>query len=393
MIRTAVALIVLLFSSHALAHKVNQSYVFVDVYDERVEGRVDITMADLNDVLGLALPTDGAATMADIESAVPTIQAYVREHAAMGIDGGPMSMPFTGVAITALPLGQYVSLNFAFVELASPPQSIELRYDGIMHARTTHRAFLVIQNNWKTGTFDQEGNIALSFEPGSGVLSHDLSDTSTFGGFAAMVEMGVHHIWIGIDHILFLLALLIPSVVRRVDGQWQPVESFRDAIIYVLKIVTIFTLAHTITLSLAALGKVTLSPRIVESIIALSIAVAAVDILIPVFGRRIWLVIFGFGLFHGFGFASILGGIGIPPKYLVHSLLGFNLGVELGQVVIVCALFPILFALRRQTIYIKGLMRIGAVALIVVALYWFIERGFEIDLQGGALLNRLLGRS
>lgn len=387
----AVTLMVLL-SAVAQAHKPNQSYVFVDVYDDRVEGRVQITMGDLNDVLGTTLPTDGEATLDDVRPSVAQIQDYVREHAAMGINGGPMSMPFTDVGIATLPLGQYVSLNFAFDELDSEPATIELRYDGIMHARSTHRSFMVIENNWKTGTFNDEGNIALSFEPGSGTLSADLSDNSTLGGFIAMVKMGTHHIWIGLDHILFLLALLIPSVVRRVNGRWQPVESFREALIYVLKIVTVFTIAHTITLSLAALGKVSLSPRIVESIIALSIAVAALDILVPIFKGRVWLIVFGFGLFHGFGFASILGGIGIPPKYLVHSLLGFNVGVELGQVVIVCLLFPILFLMRGTAVYMKGVLRAGAVALIIISMYWFIERGFEIDLPAGAILNTILGR-
>ena len=390
--RLLLTLTLLVTAIGAFAHAPNQSYVFLDVYDDRVDGRVEITMGDLNDILDLTLPTDGNATLDDIRDAIPGIQDYVREHAAMGIDGGPLSMPFTDVGITELPLGQYVSLRFAFDNLATPPATIDMRYDGIMHARSTHRSFMVIENNWKTGTFNDEGNIALSFEPGSGVQTADLSDNTTLRGFMAMVESGTHHIWIGIDHILFLLALLIPSVVRRVDGKWQPVESFKDALIYVLKIVTVFTIAHTITLSLAALGKVSLSSRIVESIIALSIAVAALDILVPIFRQRIWLIVFGFGLFHGFGFASILGGIGIPPKYMVHSLLGFNLGVEIGQIVIVCLIFPLLYVLRRSPMYIKGVLRAGALALIVVSLYWFIERGFEIDLPAGAIVNWILGR-
>ena len=100
---------------------------------------------------------------------------------------------------------------------------------------------------------------------------------------------------------------------------------------------------------------------------------------------------FGFGLFHGFGFASVLGGIGIPPKYLVHSLLGFNVGVELGQVVVVCLLFPLLYVLRNTGFYVRGLMRAGAVALILIALYWFIERAFEFDLPAGAIVNWFTG--
>lgn len=391
--RLALIICLTLCSALAHAHAPNQSYVFLDVYDDSIDGRVEIMMKDVNDILGLSLPVDGTATVDDVRDAVPIVQRYVRENVAMGVNGGELSMPFTDFGITELPLGQYLSLHFSFKDLATPPERIDMRYDAIMIERPSHRAFMVIEDNWKTGTFNDEGNIALSFVPGSGVLTADLSDNSTLGGFIAMVKMGVHHIWIGIDHILFLLALLIPSVVRRRDGKWVPVESFSEALIYVLKIVTVFTVAHTITLSLAALGKVSLSSRIVESIIALSIAVAALDILFPIFKSRIWLIVFGFGLFHGFGFASILGGIGIPPKYMVHSLLGFNVGVELGQIVIVCALFPLLYLLRNTGLYIKGILRAGAIALIVISMYWFIERAFEFDLPAGALLNWVLGRA
>lgn len=391
MIRSLLIICLSLCAALAHAHAPNQSYVFLDVYDDSIDGRVEIMMKDVNAILGLSLPEDGNATLDDVRDAVPIVQAYIRDNVGMGVNGSELTMPFTDFGITELPLGQYLSLHFSFQELTTPPERIDMRYEAILTERPSHRAFMVIEDNWKTGTFNDEGNIALSFVPGSGVLTADLSDNSTLGGFIAMVKMGVHHIWIGIDHILFLLALLIPAVVRRRDGKWVPVESFSDALIYVLKIVTVFTVAHTITLSLAALGKVSLSSRVVESIIALSIAVAALDILIPIFKSRIWLIVFGFGLFHGFGFASILGGIGIPPKYLVHSLLGFNVGVELGQVVIVCLLFPLLFLIRKTGFYTRGVLRAGAIALIVIALYWFIERALEIDLPAGAIVNWLVG--
>ncbi len=389
--RLVITALLALCAVTATAHAPNQSYVFLDVYDTSVAGRVEITMKDLNETLGLSLPEDGTAKLEDMQAELPIIRKYVLDNVAMGINGSALSLPLTDYGFSTLPLGQYLSLNFVFEDLAEPPQTISMKYTAIMREKPDHRSFMVIEDNWKTGTFNDEGNIALSFFPNSDVLVADLSDSTTLNGFIAMVKSGVHHIWIGIDHILFLLALLIPAVVRRKNGVWIPVDSFRDALIYVLKIVTVFTVAHTITLSLAALGKVSLSSRVVESIIALSIAVAALDILIPIFKKKIWLIVFGFGLFHGFGFASILGGIGIPPKYMVHSLLGFNVGVELGQVVVVCALFPLLYLLRNTRLYVRGIMRAGALALIVIALYWFIERAFEFDLPAGALFNWFTG--
>ncbi|MFK8013844.1 MAG: HupE/UreJ family protein [Gammaproteobacteria bacterium] len=375
----------------AHAHAPNQSYVFIDVYDDAIEGRVEITLKDLNTGLGLDMPTDGSATLEQIADQLPIVRRYVQQNVALGINGEPLSLPLTDYDLHELPLGQYLALNFSYPGLASPPETIDMRYTAMLREMPDHRGFLIVEDNWKTGTFGNEAVISLTFTPTTTEQSFDLSDNSTLRGFIAMVKMGTHHIWIGIDHILFLLALLIPAVVVRKNGVWQPVDNFRDAMIHVLKIVTVFTIAHTITLSLAALGKINLSSRVVESIIALSIAVAALDILIPIFKRKIWWIVFGFGLFHGFGFASILGGIGIPPKYMVHSLLGFNLGVELGQVVVVCLLFPVLYLLRNSGLYIKGIMRAGAIALIIISMYWFIERAFEVDLPAGAIVNRILG--
>ena len=281
--RLVITVLLALLAATATAHAPNQSYVFLDVYDTSVEGRVEITMKDLNETLGLSLPEDGSARLEDMQTELPIIRKYVLDNVAMGINGSPLSLPLTDYGFSTLPLGQYLSLHFAFEDLASPPQTISMKYTAIMREKPDHRSFMVIEDNWKTGTFNDEGNIALSFTPNSDVLTADLSDSTTLNGFIAMVKSGVHHIWIGIDHILFLMALLIPSVVRRKNGVWVPVDNFRDALIYVLKIVTVFTVAHTITLSLAALGKISLSSRIVESIIALSIAVAAFDILKPVF--------------------------------------------------------------------------------------------------------------
>ena len=144
---------------------------------------------------------------------------------------------------------------------------------------------------------------------------------------------------------------------------------FKPAIIHVVAVVTIFTVVHTITLSLAALQTISLSSRLVESVIALSIAIAALDVIVPIFGRRIWWIVFAFGLFHGFGFASVLSSIGIPSDYLVHSLLGFNVGVELGQVVIVCAVFPVLFLTRASFLYTHVVLLYGSGLLILIAGY------------------------
>jgi hypothetical protein len=189
----------------------------------------------------------------------------------------------------------------------------------------------------------------------------------------------VWHIWIGIDHILFLLALLLPAVLRREGGRWLPAPSYRFAFWDVLAIVTAFTVAHSITLTLATLGWVTLPSRPVESLIAASVVLAAANNVWPLAGGRRWLVAFGFGLVHGFGFAGALAELGLPPGALALSLLGFNVGVELGQLAIVVLFLPLAYALRRTGFYRRGVLVGGSLAIAALAFAWFVQRAFAIE--------------
>jgi hypothetical protein len=194
----------------------------------------------------------------------------------------------------------------------------------------------------------------------------------------------VWHIWVGFDHILFLLSLLLPAVLLWRPAplrQWAPQPQFRAAFTDVLKIVSAFTVAHSITLSLATLGLVALPSRWVESSIAVSVVLAALNNVFPLFHGRRWAVAFGFGLIHGFGFASVLADLGLPRNILALALVGFNLGVEAGQLAIVAVFLPLAFVLRRSRFYRWGVFEAGSVAIAVVATGWFIDRAFGLALM------------
>jgi hypothetical protein len=154
----------------------------------------------------------------------------------------------------------------------------------------------------------------------------------------------------------------------------------RVALTEVLWVVTAFTVAHSITLSIAALQIVELPSRLVESAIAASVALAAANNLWPVVERRRWMVAFGFGLIHGFGFASVLTELGLPKDALVLSLLGFNVGVEIGQLVIVACFLPAAYPLRNTPLYRKGVFVGGSILTLLVALVWLAERVFNLKL-------------
>ena len=364
----------------ASAHALEQSYVFLNLNNDQVTGRIEIAVADVNTALSLNLPVNQTLDTPTFAPHTEQLKNYLSDRVSVSAPGQNNTLHLGNVEFLTLDFIQFIVLDFKMESAVGIPQALDVSYSVLFDQEPEHTAFIVVENNWKTGTFDNEAQFALVFNKGDSKQTIDLSSSSTLSGVWGMVKLGVHHIWEGIDHLLFLLALLLPAAMVRRGRVWSPVPSFRPALIYVLKIVTLFTVAHTITLSIATLTVIPISSRIVESIIAISIAVAALDLLYPIFRNRIGWVVFAFGLFHGFGFASVLSTIGIPPGYMGYSLLAFNVGVELGQLVVVALLFPLIYLSRNWRFYVPVILKIGSVMLIIVSLYWFIERGFMIDI-------------
>jgi hypothetical protein len=175
------------------------------------------------------------------------------------------------------------------------------------------------------------------------------------------------------------VTLLLSAVLIRTGHEWRPVEGFSAAFWSTAKVVTAFTLAHSVTLSVAAFGLIELPSRLVESVIALSIVVAAINNLFPVVTRKLWVAAFVFGLMHGFGFATVLNEFGLPPDRKLTALLAFNVGVEFGQLAIVVAVLPILFFARRSLAYTRVVMPVGSVLIALVATLWLVERATGIE--------------
>jgi len=385
---------------NSFAHNADQSYLYLSVYEESMEASVQMNIKDLNKSLGFGLDKN-FSDLKDIEPHLEQLKKYIRDNVSISSALGEHNMVFEDVELLPLKqIGTMVIMNYQLENVSEIPENVEISYDCLFDADKNHRMLMIIAHNWKAGILNNEARHSLTYSPKNTTQTLDLSKVSVMKGFVAMIKSGIHHIWIGIDHILFLLALVLPSVVRRREekvvpekqskfgpirflnnaaAQWDPVEKFKPAFLYILKIVTFFTIAHTITLSLAALNIVNLPSHIVESIIALSIAMAAFHNIYPIFGKKEWLIAFLFGLFHGFGFASVLGDHGLGGEFLTLSLLGFNLGVEIGQVAIIIAIFPILFFLRKTSFYPKFLVY-GSLLLIAISLYWFIERLFGINI-------------
>jgi hydrogenase/urease accessory protein HupE len=198
----------------------------------------------------------------------------------------------------------------------------------------------------------------VAFMPDAREVTIGTSRGASDGG--SFFRLGVEHILTGVDHMLFLAALLLGG----------------GGAAGLLKTITAFTLAHSVTLALAVLGAVTLPPRVVEPVIAASIAwVALENLVLQRAPSRRWLVSFAFGLVHGFGFADALTPLALPPGGLARALVGFNLGVEAGQALAIALVLPLLVWARRRG-WEPMLVRGGSVALTAVGLAWLVERLF-----------------
>lgn len=204
-----------------------------------------------------------------------------------------------------------------------------------------------------------------------------LDPMSTFAEYGLE---GIRHIWLGFDHLLFLLTLLLPAVLVYGARGWEPVDRLSPALINVFAIVTTFTLAHSLTLALATMDIVRPPARLVESVIALSVLIAALNNLRPLLPlSRKWLALV-FGLVHGFGFANVLTDLGLSMEMRMSALLGFNLGVELGQMAIVALVFPAMFLTRGACGYRKWLLNGGSAVAATIASVWMFERALGLSL-------------
>lgn len=380
------------------AHAPDHGYLYLRIYKDAIGGRFELIAKDINQAIGSNLPDD--LTMEQLLPHLPAIESYfIQRSSFQADDGTPYTLRFTEPTI--LDLGEmedFVRFHFELDGVKEIPKSIDLQYNVLFDKIPKHRGLLIMEYNWKAGIVNSNALTAGIFTPEDTRENLSLDNLSIWKGFVTLVRLGIWHIWIGLDHILFIIALILPSVVRRKNepeptsaysGEWSPVARFKPAFLYIIKVITFFTIAHSVTLALAALGVINLSSRLVESIIAFSIALAAFHNIRPILKGKEWMIAFGFGLFHGFGFASVLGEKGLSGDYLVPSLLGFNVGVEIGQVFIICLAFPILFLIRKHKIYPK-IITYGSFLLILIALYWTVERGFDVDLPAGAYLRKAL---
>ncbi|NML62029.1 HupE/UreJ family protein [Massilia sp. RP-1-19] len=352
----------------ASAHKPSDSYLTLAVVGEKVHGQWDIALRDLEFAIGVDGNADGQLTWDEIRARHEAIAAYAL--ARLSIAGCPVTAGEQ--LIDNHTDGAYTVLRFT-AACGVAPRELQVAYRLFADTDPQHKGLVKISANGSTrtaifGVEQPEQAFALA------------GNASRMGEFVDYVKHGVWHIWIGFDHILFLLSLLLPAVLVWRAGGWRKAPDFRSAAVDVLKIISAFTLAHSVTLSMAALQIISLPSRWVESAIAASVVIAALNNVAPIVHGKRWVAALAFGLIHGFGFASVLADLGLPQDSLALALIGFNVGVELGQVAIVAAFLPLAYAVRASWFYRRVVLVGGSAVIALLAVVWLGERAFDVEL-------------
>lgn len=325
----------------------------LDLRFEKNGSTAQLTFArqDVAVLVPLDLNGDGQITQAEFETARPQLESVARGALVISLDGQSLTPSRVSVA-----LGESNAIHFNLNFSASNGGRLMLQTRLIARLARGHRQFLTIRN--EAGAivgqkmFDANNS---SFESDLVAIGHERPQT-----FWQFLKLGIEHILTGFDHLAFLFALLLAG------------GSFREA----AKIITSFTVAHSITLALATLNLANLSPGIVEPMIAVSIVYVGVENIFRPATKRRWLLTFAFGLIHGFGFASVLRelGIGAQSGGAIMPLLSFNLGVELGQIAIAASVLPLIWRFRQKQVFVVRYVPACSLLIALAGSYWLIER-------------------
>ena len=335
----------LLAAGPASSHPLNVAYADIAVDAEGVTVALSLNLFELDLLLGLDRDANAHVEQDELLQSETRVVEYLSRHVTVAADDKAVPMKAESLRVTRGADGKDL-LEARLRFPAAGAANFTIRCEPLTEAGSDHRTLAKISYRGRSEQF--------IFQKGAVYRSAPQTLGEVFVQFAAL---GVVHIFTGYDHVLFLLGLLLAAT------------TLLDAI----KIVTAFTIAHSVTLALAALGIVTPPARAVEAGIAFSIVYVAVENLAWRKHDWRWVVSFFFGLVHGFGFANVLREMDLERGSLVVSLFSFNIGVELGQLAIVVLLLPALALLRRARAF-PAMVNVASVFILAQGLWWFYQR-------------------
>jgi hypothetical protein len=387
-------LILWLVSATSFAHQTGNSYLYLQQADGQLTIDLDFYVRDLGNLLQKPGAEPEPAPPPDkIQALQPEITRLIEQSLGVEVDEQPLAFSFVRQTVVLHNDGLYVRQRFTAPDIAPQSRFVVVRYGFFTQNDKLGRAFFKMALNGD--------EISSVFDQSNSTQRFALGETKRSATIFLFTHEGAKHIWEGPDHLLFLLTLLLPGLLlwgaRAVVADQQPLPAgdrslatlsadssadlsssaagnHRAAWVFALKVITAFTLAHSITLAMATMGLISLPDKLIESVIALSIMISAILNLQQRLRINHWLLAFSFGLIHGMGFANGLKELGLSSSYFVETLIAFNVGVELGQLsVVLLVAVPLVWLVRSDTGR-RGVMRWGSWAVLLVSTAWFIER-------------------
>jgi len=351
----------------AAAHDLQSSQLRLRIAGTRVEGEWEIQRADARTALDLEPRQSGQAGPREFSDLEPALRAYLAGR--LSLSTADRSCPLeVGPARVE---GRSVATQWVFPLSATcpiEPARLSIHCDLLFDRDPGHRAYYSVEDARVT----QVGR----FRDDLRSVTLDVHQFHLWAAFLEFVRDGVEHVLSGWDHLLFLLALLLPAPLELAGDAWLPRRGFRATANDVLKIVTAFTLAHSLALCASFFGWISLRAQWIEVGIALSVLAAAWNNLQPFLPRHAWAMAFGFGLVHGLGFAGALRNLALPNQARGIALAAFNVGVELGQLAVVALVLPLLVVTAKRRWYPRLVMGAGSLLIAWLAAVWILERAF-----------------
>ncbi len=361
--------LLLVISELTQAHQLSTAYLTGEFNNTGVfVGQWQVRLYDLEQALGVDSDGDGKLRWQELQNRADVVTEYLQHNLQFIRDAKNCTL--------AVEANWQIDTHFNEGYLVLPVRAqcslagdVTIHYSAFFNEDSQHKLLFTLTN--QAGAQNNNSPRILSDSVRSLTLSE--KNGSKFATFKEFVAQGAVHIWMGFDHILFLVSLLLTCVLIRRNNQWVANNNIRDIVINTTWIVTAFTLAHSITLTATALNWIHLPSRWVEVSIAVTVALAALNNIFPLVVRLGWLT-FGFGLLHGMGFAGALGELGLPSDQQFLTVLAFNIGVEIGQMAIVIVVLPLLIFARNYVSYVRYSMTGLSAVIVLVAIQWIIQR-------------------
>lgn len=364
MTRRALLLLCLLAAPGlACAHSMSNAFLNLRAEGAALDGTLRLRLQDAAVMAALDTNGDRQITWGEVKAGRSALDDYIARRVLFRTAAGACGIQTDAHRIEDLHTGRFLVVPLRV--LCQGTGSIDIEYELLNDVDAAHRGVLELRAGAAVHT------AVLGPERPRVTITPDRP--TAWRSFLEFFRQGVTHILSGYDHLLFLFALLLPLFALRE-------RAARRVLGDVVKTVTAFTLAHSLTLLLSSVFALALDSALVEVLIALTVVLSGINLLRPLFGRAHTSVAFAFGLIHGLGFAGALSDLSLPVRQFARSLVGFNLGVEAGQLLLVLCVFPVLLALRERAVYLRVVMPAAAVTIVAVGGFWVLERGTGLSI-------------